>query len=33
LRTALSLGGLVDLIYRDESIDDVRAALRAYASG
>jgi hypothetical protein len=30
LRTALSLGGLVDLTYRDESIDDVRTALHAY---
>jgi hypothetical protein len=30
LRCALSLGGLADLTYRDESVDDVRAALRAY---
>ena len=30
LRCALSLGGLADLAYRDESVDDVRAALRAY---
>jgi hypothetical protein len=29
LRCALSLG-LADLAYRDESVDDVRAALRAY---
>jgi hypothetical protein len=30
LRCALSLGGLADLTYRDESVDDVRVALRAY---
>jgi hypothetical protein len=30
LRCALSLGGLADLTYPDESIADVRAALRAY---
>jgi hypothetical protein len=29
LHCALSLGGLADLTYRDESTDDVRAALRA----
>jgi hypothetical protein len=30
LRCALSLGGPADLAYRDESVDDVRAALRAH---
>jgi hypothetical protein len=30
LRCALSLGGLADVTYRDESVDDVGAALRAY---
>jgi hypothetical protein len=30
LRRALALGGLADLTCRDESVDDVRAALRAY---
>ena len=30
LRCAPSLGGLADLTYRDEPVDDVRAALRAY---
>jgi hypothetical protein len=30
LRCALSLGGLADLAFTRESVDDVRAALRAY---
>jgi hypothetical protein len=30
VRCALSLGGLADLAYTRESVDDVRAALRAY---
>jgi hypothetical protein len=30
LQCALSLGGLADLTHRDEPVDDVRAALRAY---